>query len=97
MSGVRRLPNKLGWMEPVYWGHQQDGRPLAALSPEQFEKVRQGYACPRCWQEFQMVFVKCPVCQLDLSPNLDPQVAEFPDEWKPGPDNDMKIESRKGG
>lgn len=78
--------SKLGWMEPVFYGHQEDGQPIAALSPEQFEKVRQGYGCPRCWQEFTVILTKCPVCQLDLTHNLDPQVVDYPEEWVPGDD-----------
>jgi hypothetical protein len=78
--------SKLGWLEPVFYGHQDDGEPIGVFSPEQWKKIQAGYACPRCWQEFQMVFVKCPVCQLDLKQNLDPQIVDYPEEWTPGPD-----------
>lgn len=82
--------SKLGWMEPVFYGHTEDGQPIGAMSPEQFERIRQGYGCPRCWQEFAIVFTKCPVCQLDLSGNLDPQVREYPVDWTPGDDREKR-------
>ena len=80
--------NKLGWMEPVFYG-VVDGEPLGVFTPEQMDRIQAGYACPKCWQQFEMIFTKCPVCQLDLTKEgFASQVREFPEEWKPGPDDD---------
>lgn len=39
------------------------GKWLFALAPDDFEKVRQGYACPNCLEDFGgMIRMKCPVC-----------------------------------
>lgn len=94
---MRQLAVKNGWIEPVYWGRDDDGRPVAAFSDEDYERIRQGYGCPNCWQAFSIVMVKCPVCQLDLASNLDPHMANLPDGWAPSPDDDLKMKSRKGG
>ena len=51
-------------IEPIYkeFNHQT-GKWLFALAPDDFEKVRQGYACPNCLEDFNGVIrVKCPVC-----------------------------------
>ena len=68
--------DKLGWIEPVFYGNV-NGEPLGVFTDEQMAKIQAGYGCPRCWQEFKIIFTKCPVCELDLQ-----------DEWKPGPDDD---------
>ena len=79
------MSDKLGWIEPVFYGHV-DGEPLGVFTPEQMDKMKSGYACPRCWQQFTVILTKCPVCQLDLTPNLDAQVREYPEDWAPGDD-----------
>jgi predicted amidophosphoribosyltransferase len=71
-------------MEPIYYGTDTEtGEPIGVFAPDQWERIKAGYACPRCWQEFSMIFTKCPVCQLDLTQNLDPQIREYPAEWTP--------------
>jgi hypothetical protein len=43
--------------------NRETGRWLYALKPDDFEKVRQGYACPNCLEDFGgVILVKCPVC-----------------------------------
>jgi len=93
---VPQLPeSKLGWMEPVFYGYV-DGEPLGVFTPEQMEKIQSGYGCPRCWQEFTIVFTRCPVCDLDLEKHgFVDSVKPMPDEWKPGPDDDRIMEPLK--
>ena len=91
------MASKNGWLEPVYRGFTDDGQPIGMFSEEDFEKIRAGYGCPQCWQEFTIIMVKCPVCGKDLSSNLDPSIRPVPDGWAPGPDHDYKMKSRSGG
>lgn len=79
------MSDKLGWMEPVFYGYV-NGEPLGVFTPEQLDRIKSGYACPRCWQQFGVIMVRCPVCQLDLTPNLDLQVRDYPEDWVPGDD-----------
>jgi DNA-directed RNA polymerase subunit RPC12/RpoP len=78
-------------MEPVYFGRTEAGEPIASFSHDQFRRIIEGYACPRCWQEFNMILVKCPVCQLDLIKARDTMVQPLPEGWAPGPDDDLTL------
>lgn len=84
-----QLPDdKLGWIEPVFYGNV-NGEPLGVFTDEQMAKIQAGYGCPRCWQEFKIIFTKCPVCELDLQKHgFADSVRPMPEEWKPGPDDD---------
>jgi hypothetical protein len=87
--------SKLGWAEPVFYGLTEDGQPIGAFSPEQFEKLRHGMICPRCWQEFAAAIPKCFVCQMDMTQPLDFSVRDYPAEWTPG-DRELKKAVRSG-
>ena len=91
------MPDKLGWMEPIYYDFGPDG-PVAVFSDEDFEKMRLGYACPNCWQSFTMALLKCPVCQQDLTRSLDEHIREMPEFAKPSADDpDYKLKDRRHG
>lgn len=63
-----------------------DGRPKFTLAPADHEKVRQGYGCPNCLEDFTefgangvtVVFGKCPVCKHVIDPHRDFLPAEAP-------------------
>ncbi len=70
-----------GFLIPVYAEDPLPGREVTyALTPTDMEKVRQGYACPRCLADFGAFYrVKCPVCQHVRDVNAD--FAEAPQMW----------------
>lgn len=50
------------------WSRQdpETGELQFALSHDDFEKVRQGYGCSHCLQDYGGVFqTKCPLCKAD--------------------------------
>lgn len=67
-------------IRPIYI----DENGLAALGPEDFQKVVAGYGCPRCWEDYNGVYhVTCPVCSYtrDLAEDIKPT----PRHWLPSP------------
>jgi hypothetical protein len=48
-----------GFLTPIF---QDELRGDAMLSPDDFGKVRDGYACAACLCEYVMFLVTCPVC-----------------------------------
>lgn len=72
-----------GFIKPVFEKRcPRTGRLLqAGLAPEDFERVRLGYACPECLTKFRVYLVRCPACghQRDLGKDLQDHV---PQEWK---------------
>lgn len=52
-------------LKPIY--SQEDlasGRILWGLSPSDYHKVRLGYACPKCLEDFNGIYMAvCPVCK----------------------------------
>ena len=59
-----------GFLQPIFY--DEYGR-FSALSPQGFEKVRDGYACAKCLCEYTTYLVKCPVCghERDLAADLE--------------------------
>ena len=64
----------------IYTEVAADGRtPVFALSPGDHEKIRQGYGCPNCLEDFteygagalHVAFQECPVCGHVLDANND--------------------------
>lgn len=48
------------------------------LTGEDFEKVRQGYACSNCLEDFQGMYLeRCPVCRKPTMVMVD-----TPSEWR---------------
>ena len=55
-------------------------RPLFALSKEDFEKVRQGYGCPECLEDYNGVYLpQCPLCK---HVRRDGEVVQAPEDWE---------------
>ena len=55
-------------------------RPLFALTPEDYDKVRQGYGCAECLEDFNGVYMmKCPVCG---HIRQDGEVVAVPEDWR---------------
>lgn len=79
MSVEQIIANKgliKGFLTPLYY-EEHTGR--AALFPDGFAKVQQGYACPRCLAEFAMCLVKCPLCSLVFDSAAD--LEDSPQDW----------------
>lgn len=44
--------------------HPVTGRTLFMVSARDYEKIRQGYGCPNCLEDYNgMYLIQCPVCQ----------------------------------
>jgi len=58
-----------GFLTPIFFDELRND---AMLSPDDFGKVRDGYACAICLVEYVMFLPKCPVCghQRDLAMDL---------------------------
>lgn len=58
-----------GFLCPIFYNENGTG---AALTDEDFRKVKDGYACALCLAEYVMYLVKCPVCnhKRDLEKDL---------------------------
>lgn len=77
----------------VYIEIRQDGTPLFGLTPSDHEKIRQGYGCPNCLEDFTehansvvtAVYAKCPVCKHRIDANVD--FVESPRYWMPDPND----------
>ena len=55
-------------------------RPLFALTPDDYEKVRQGYGCPECLEDFYGVYMlRCPVCG---HTRQEGEVQAVPHDWQ---------------
>lgn len=53
------------------------------LGPEDFEKVRQGYGCPECLEDFNgVLLLQCPACGHARNQALD--FLPTPDHFLPG-------------
>lgn len=48
-----------GFLRPIFYDEHSAS---SALTTEDFEKVRAGYACAACLAEFVMYLARCPVC-----------------------------------
>ena len=71
-------------LKPIY--SQEDprtGRILWGLAPADFHKVRLGYACPQCLEDFNGVWMAtCPVC--GHSRDMLGDFQETPEHFIPG-------------
>lgn len=71
-------------LKPIY--AQEDlrtGRMLWGLGPEDYRKVQQGYACPKCLEDYNGVYmISCPVCGHTRDVSQD--FLETPEHFKPG-------------
>lgn len=78
-------------IKAIYTELTPDGRPRFGLSPADHEKIRQGYGCPNCLEDFTewgangvvVAFGKCPVCKHTMNPETD--FEETPGYWLPDP------------
>lgn len=52
-------------IKPIYTEiHPYTGRPLHLLYADDYEKVRQGYGCSYCLEDYNGVWMpQCPVCR----------------------------------
>jgi hypothetical protein len=71
-----------GWLKPIFEDHDPVTGKLrrAALSAEDFERVRLGYACPECLVRFRTYLTSCPVC--GHKRDLGRDIVEAAQEWK---------------
>lgn len=73
-----------GFMRTRYREQMEDGRFVAELYPEDFQRVRDGYGCPNahCLAYFNRRFESCPLCGQQLA---DPsEIVDYsPDHWQP--------------
>jgi len=71
-------------IKPVYSEFDYTtGRWNWGLDKEGFEKVRQGYGCPECLEDFHGVaLLRCPACGHVRNQALD--FLPTPDHFKPG-------------
>src|ERR1051325_4272284 len=60
---VSEIASIRGFLVPVYSDDEVPGRETRhALTPTDFQKVRDGVACPRCLADFGTYRPVCPVC-----------------------------------
>lgn len=71
-------------LKPIYTEvDQRTGRIMGGFGREDFEKIRQGYACPQCWEDFNGVYLTtCPVCGHQR--NVWEDFLPTPDHFQPG-------------
>lgn len=69
-----------GWLVPIYQMDQPDGRRLHGLGPEDFDKVRAGYACAKCLAEFHTYMAVCPLCHERRDIAAD--IGSAPEYWQ---------------
>lgn len=80
-------------IKAIYTEVQPDGRPLFGLTPEDHEKIRQGYGCPNCLEDFTeygaggvvAAFSACPICKHRINPDQD--FVSAPGYWLPDPND----------
>jgi len=85
VPAVRELPDRLEFIVPEYVDYLETGEPHYAItSRRDFDRVKDGYACPRCLLKFNTHRTSCPLCpwERDLSRDISDQVYDY---WKPGP------------
>ncbi len=83
VSAVRELPPTLEFIVPQYVDYLPNGEPHYAISNRRdFQRVVDGYACPRCLLKFSRHRTNCPLCpwERDLSRDIVDQVHDY---WKP--------------
>ncbi len=76
-------------MQPVYAKEREDGKEgwIFGLDRSDYEKVRQGYACGNCLEEFQIGGspVSLPKCSLCGEPtaisDIEATIQSTPEEW----------------
>lgn len=59
-----------GFLKPIFF---DENSMKSALGPDDFAKVRDGYACAKCLAEYVTYLPTCPVCahQRDLAADLE--------------------------
>lgn len=69
---------------PTYTEQLPDGRVLFGLTHSDFEKVRLGYGCPDCLEDYNGVYqAVCPVCR--HARDIQRDLLEQPPHWLPDP------------
>lgn len=58
-----------GFLCPIFYNENGTG---SALTDDDFQKVKEGYACALCLAEYVMYLARCPVCghERDLAKDL---------------------------
>ena len=70
----------IGWMEPIFVREDPVTREvLNGLGPEDFNRVRSGYGCPKCLAVFKTYLVQCPVCK--FTRNIEEDIVAPPQHW----------------
>lgn len=73
-------------ISPIYkeYNHQS-GRWLFALREDDYRKIREGYGCPNCIEDFQgVILLECPAC--GHMRDADNDFVALPDYMVPEPD-----------
>ena len=70
-------------IDPVYAESAEGGGLVFGLGPDDFEKVRQGYACAHCLEEFLVggtlvQLAKCPTCKAPVNSDA---LVPAPQDW----------------
>jgi hypothetical protein len=68
-----------GFLVPIFTKDLPNGQRLNGLGPDDYQKVKEGYACPECLAEFVTYLVTCPVCRYKRDPDRD--ILEAPRIW----------------
>jgi rRNA maturation endonuclease Nob1 len=68
-------------LRPVWKKKDQFGQWIFGVSAADVEKVRQGYACSRCLEEFESRPDKCPVCGEPTTITSDLVILPTPEGW----------------
>jgi hypothetical protein len=73
-------------IKPVYSRYDRTtGQYMWGLGPDDYERIRQGYGCPRCLEAFEFYTARCPVCRAEIA--LEREIfSEPPPYWKPSPE-----------
>lgn len=71
-------------LTPIYAKERDDGQDgfVFGLDPYGFEKVRTGYACGHCLEEFEMALPACSLCGRPTAiAGIEQVISETPQEW----------------
>jgi len=70
---------------PIYYEIRPNGSTLWALGQRDYDKIKDGYGCPNCLEDFNgVLLLECPVCKHMRDTHND--FLALPDYMVPEPD-----------
>ena len=72
-------------MVPIYAEESEAGDMIYGFGPDDYERIRQGYACPHCLEIFggdqPISLLKCPVCKRTTALDAGNGLTQAPQDW----------------